>query len=131
MDTAELAEAPIFAELSRTEIEEIGGRMREVEIAKGESLIKQGDLSYKLFVILDGQVEVRRDGLPVAVLGRGDFVGEHGILARERRNAEVVATSTVRAAAAIGWDLRELMEQHPGVRGEVARAEAIRKPQLS
>lgn len=129
VDTASLAEVPIFSELSRADVEEIGGRMREVTIPEGEALIEQGDLSYKFFVILDGTVEVSRDGLPVAVLGPGDFVGEHGILAHERRNADVVATSTVRAAVAIGWDIRELMDQHPAVRSEILRASAAREPQ--
>lgn len=129
MDTASLAEVPIFSKLSRVEVDEIAGRMREVLILEGESLIEEGDLSYKFFVILDGTVEVSRDGLAVAMLGPGDFVGEHGILAHERRNADVVATSTVRAGVAIGWDIRDLMEQHPSVRNEILRTSAAREPQ--
>lgn len=126
MDTAALVGAPIFSKLAPEQIEQIAGRMREVLILEGEPLIEEGDLSYKFFVILDGTVEVSRNGMPVAELGPGDFVGEHGILEHERRNADVVATSNVRAAVAIGWDLRELMDRHPAVRGEVHRANAAR-----
>ena len=129
MDTASLSEVPIFSGLSRAERDEVAGRMREVLILEGESLIEQGDLSYKFFVILEGTVEVARDGVALAVLGPGDFVGEHGILAHERRNADVVATSNVRAAVAIGWDIRDVVEQHPSVRNEVLRARAAREPQ--
>lgn len=129
MDAQRLSEVPIFSTVSRADLERIIGRMREVSIPEGDSLIEEGDLSYKFFVILDGAVEVRRDGLAVAELGPGDFVGEHGILAHERRNADVVATSPVRAAVAIGWDIRDLMDEHPAVRNEILRASAEREPQ--
>lgn len=129
MDTTPLARVPVFSQLGPAELEEIAGRMREVLILEGESLIEQGDLSYKFFVILDGSVEVRRDGVLVAELGPGDFVGEHGILAHERRNADVVATQSVRAAVAIGWDIRDLMEQHPSVRHEILSESTAREPQ--
>ena len=129
MDKASLAEVPIFSKLSPADLDEIAQRMREVLVLEGESLIEQGDLSYKFFVILSGTVEISRGGLPLATLGAGDFVGEHGILAHERRNADVVATSNVRAAVAIGWDIRDLIEQHPSIRNEVLRASAAREPQ--
>jgi CRP-like cAMP-binding protein len=129
MDTASLAEVPIFSELSPVELEQLAGRMREVLFLEGQSLIEEGDLSYKFFVILDGSVEVYRDGRLLAELGSGDFVGEHGILEHERRNADVVAATSVRAAVAIGWDIRDLMEEHASVRSQVLRASAERAPQ--
>ena len=117
---------PLFAELSDSDRAAIGGKMRVIDIPQGASLIDEGDLSYKFFVILAGTVEVDRDGTTVARLGPGEFCGEHGILAHERRGGTVVALTPVRAAVAIGWDVRELMDRHPSVKRLIMQADAER-----
>ncbi len=116
----------LFEELSEADRAAVEGKMRVVDIPQGTSLIDQGDLSYKFFVILAGTVEVARDGTPLARLGPGEFVGEHGILAQERRTADVLALTPVRAAVAIGWDIRELMDRHASVRRKILSADAER-----
>ena len=117
---------PLFAGLSDLDRVGIAEKMRTVGIPRGASLIDEGDLSYKFFLILAGTVEVRRGGSSVSTLGPGEFVGEHGILAHERRHADVVALTPVRAAVAIGWDIRELMDRYPSVRQQIMAVDAER-----
>ena len=69
----------------------------ETSIDEGEELARAGTWPYQLFAIEEGSVEIRRDGDTVAKLGPGDVVGETGVVKRGLRNADVVATSPVKA----------------------------------
>jgi len=66
----------------------------------GTYLIEQGESATTMYLILSGQVEIRRedsdgDVRPVNVLRAGQFVGEEGIATGRPRNAHVVATDDV------------------------------------
>ncbi len=126
MDPTILARLDLFSGLSDSEMHRIAARMSEEEFPEGTRLIEQDKLSYKFFVVLDGLVEVRRQGVVLAELGRGAFFGEEGILTFERRNADVVAVSDVRAAVAVGWDVREFMDDFPSIRDQIAQKSADR-----
>lgn len=126
MADVDLAGVPLFEGLSEAERATIAERMRTLDIPQGMSLIDEGDLAYKFYVILEGIVEVLHDGSHLALLGPGEFLGEHGILAHQRRGADAVALTPVRAAVAIGWDVREFMEQHPIVRRRILEADGNR-----
>ena len=47
-------------------------------------LIREGERGREFFVIVSGEVEVRRKGRKVATLGPGSFVGEIALLPRSR-----------------------------------------------
>lgn len=121
MDPTRLGEVPLFATLSADQLDRIAKQMREDEFPSGSYIIERDDLSYKFFVILEGVAEVRRNGSVAAELGPGDFFGEEGILTHERRNADVLAVSDVRVAIAIGWDVRDFMDEFPRVSDEILR----------
>jgi LmbE family N-acetylglucosaminyl deacetylase len=66
----------------------------------GTYLIEQGEAATTMYLILSGQVEIRREDVdgdvrPVNVLRAGQFVGEEGIATGRARNAHVVATDDV------------------------------------
>lgn len=66
----------------------------------GTYLIEQGEAATTMYLILSGQVEIRREDVngdvrPVNVLTAGQFVGEEGIATGRARNAHVVATDDV------------------------------------
>jgi len=66
----------------------------------GTYLIEQGEAATTMYLILSGQVEIRRedadgDVRPVNVLRAGQFVGEEGIATGRARNAHVVAIDDV------------------------------------
>lgn len=130
MDAGDLEAVPLFSDLSEDELKHLGDLMKEVRLPEGAELIEQGDLSYKFFVLLEGSAEVEHSGRHLANLGPGDFFGEMGILDKARRNSEVLATSPVRLAVMAGWDLRELMEDHPKIRYHVEQTASERAEQL-
>jgi CRP-like cAMP-binding protein len=71
------------------------------------------DYSYDLMIIEEGQAEVRHDGQKIAQLGAGDFFGEMGVLERDRRNADVVATSPMRLITLKTYDVKRMERTLP------------------
>jgi hypothetical protein len=47
-----------------------------LRVGAGTTVVREWDVSRDFFLILDGEVDVARDGAPIATLGAGDFFGE-------------------------------------------------------
>jgi CRP/FNR family transcriptional regulator, cyclic AMP receptor protein len=97
MDTDRLKNIALFAEIPDDKLERYAEMADETSIEEGEELARAGTWPYQLFAIEEGSVEIRRDGDTVATLQAGDVVGETGVVRRGLRNADVVATSPVKA----------------------------------
>jgi CRP/FNR family cyclic AMP-dependent transcriptional regulator len=97
MDPARLKKIDLFDSISDDALQRFADMADETSIEEGEELARAGTWPYQLFAIEEGNVEVRRDGDTVAKLGAGDVVGETGVVKRGLRNADVVATSKVKA----------------------------------
>jgi cyclic nucleotide-binding protein len=70
----------------------------------GSYLIEQGETATSMYLVLSGQVEIRREGEDglvrvVDLSGPGEFVGEEGIATGRPRNAHVVAVDDVTTLA--------------------------------
>ena len=57
----------------------------------GEPIITEGERDNDFFIVVEGDVSVRKGGLEVAVLGPGECIGEMAYLATQERTASVVA----------------------------------------
>ena len=73
--------------------------------------MKQGDYSTELIAIEEGSADVLKDGERVASLKEGDLIGEMGLLRREPRNADVIATSPMRLLKLTHWEIRRMTEE--------------------
>ncbi len=66
----------------------------------GDYIVREGEVGDSMYVILSGQAEVMRstDGTDIrlAVLGKGDIVGEMAIFQKEKRSASVRALTDMR-----------------------------------
>lgn len=77
------------------------GDLVDVEwFPSGSYLVEQGDAATRMYFLLSGQVEIRREGDDgsVRVVDRsapGEFIGEEGIATGKPRNAHVVAVDDV------------------------------------
>lgn len=127
MDGAGLDSVELFSDLSTDDRTRIGGVLKVEEHPTGRVLVEEGDLPTKFFVILEGSVTVHRQGRHVVDLGPGDFFGEIGVLAMERRNATVIATTPLTAAVAMGWDLRRVLDERPAARRRLEEVAASRQ----
>ncbi|MFL5667733.1 MAG: cyclic nucleotide-binding domain-containing protein [Ktedonobacteraceae bacterium] len=78
----------------------------------GMVIMREGEFSRSIYFILEGRCELSAMGhggaeLPVAILRRGEYMGEHGMLTGQQR----LATGRVQAAAVV-LDVPEQVMQH-------------------
>ena len=111
MDPNRLKAIPIFSHLSDEEAKRLAAFATETSVAEGQILMKQGDYSTELIGIEEGTADVIRDGDKIASLEEGDLIGEMGLLEREPRNADVIATSPMRVMKLTHWEIRRMSEE--------------------
>jgi CRP/FNR family cyclic AMP-dependent transcriptional regulator len=111
MDPNRLKAIAIFAQLSDDEANRLAAFATETSVADGQILMKQGDYSTELIGIEEGTADVIRDGEKIASLKEGDLIGEMGLLEREPRNADVIATSPMRVMKLTHWEIRRMSEE--------------------
>jgi CRP-like cAMP-binding protein len=88
---------PMFEPLSLAVVEQLAGGIEEVDYPPETQIIRQGDPGDAFYVLIDGNVEVTRDGAHLADLGAGSSFGEVALIRGLPRNATVSASDYVRA----------------------------------
>ena len=111
MDPNRLKTIPIFSHLSDGEAKRLAAFATETSVADGQMLMKQGDYSTELIAIEEGTADVIQNGKKIASLSDGDVIGEMGLLEREPRNADVIATSPMRVMKLTHWEIRRMSEE--------------------
>jgi CRP/FNR family transcriptional regulator, cyclic AMP receptor protein len=126
-----LKRAPLFEGLSRKELEHLAQLADDLEIPAGKVLTRQGDTGREFFVLMDGEVEVVRDGEVIGTSGAGDFIGEISILEDMPRTATVTAKTPVRLFVLTAQSFRSFVEESPEVENKVLRTLARRLAAMS
>ena len=131
---SDLAELPLFSSSSRGELAQIARLLTKVQLPAGRVLIEEGARGDEFMIIVDGMAEVSRGGRPVALLGRGDVIGEMALLdesRRGRRNATVTARTDVTIYVGTPAEFRTLLEIAPSVADAIRRTASERVPQAA
>ncbi len=128
MDKVEMLKvSPIFATLSKRQLESIAATSRILSFSAGDAIIEEGeDRSIGFYVLASGAAEVTKDGAVVATYGSGNYFGEIALLSDDTaRTATVTATSDAEVLGLTKWDFRALVNSEPDiavqVMGELAR----------
>ena len=128
MDKVEMLKvSPIFAALSKKQLESIAATSRILSFSATDAIIQEGeDRSIGFYVLASGTAEVTKEGAVVATYGPGDYFGEIALLSDDTaRTATVTATSDAEVLGLTKWDFRALVSSEPDiavqVMGELAR----------
>jgi CRP/FNR family transcriptional regulator, cyclic AMP receptor protein len=118
-----LGRAPLFRNLSRSELVELAMATEDLEVEAGKVLAREGDIGQEFFVIVDGEVSVTKDGQEINRLGPGDFFGEIALIwDSPRRTATVTAATPVRFFVLTRQAFRSLVDRHPDIEAKVLEA---------
>lgn len=130
-----LARVPIFASLSGEDREALAKSVVKRRFKRGEYLVRQGDASGALFILMMGTVNViatsalssaKGKEVILATLARGDYFGEMSVIDDLPRSADVVADSLTDVLVLGQSQLLACLQAHPAVaislmKGLVAR----------
>ena len=95
MSPNEISAIPLFRAVRRSRRAELAKLADRLTAPAGRILTKQGAIAHEFFVIVDGTVDVLRDGRLVTTLGPGEFFGEIALMDDPHRTATIVAASDV------------------------------------
>ncbi|XP_053718415.1 potassium voltage-gated channel subfamily H member 8 [Synchiropus splendidus] len=71
----EILELSLFAAASRGCLRSLSLHIKTTFCAPGEYLLRQGDALQAIFFVCSGSMEVLKDGMVLAILGKGDLIG--------------------------------------------------------
>jgi CRP/FNR family cyclic AMP-dependent transcriptional regulator len=125
-DLGTLARLALFADLDRPQLERIAHTYEEEVFPAGQRVLRKGFSGSGLYVVLDGEAEISRDGAELARLGRGEFFGEVSALLGGKPTADVVAATALRCLVVPGPQVEDFLLAHPPVALAMLKAEALR-----
>jgi CRP/FNR family cyclic AMP-dependent transcriptional regulator len=126
-----LRQAPLFEGLSKKELTELARRSEDMELDAGTVLCREGEVGQEFFVILEGEVDVKRRGKKLGTRGPGDFIGEIALLEDIERTATVTAKTPLHVFVLTRPAFQHLVNEHPAVESKVMRTLARRLAAIS
>ena len=105
-----LQRVPLFADLSKTEVQQIARLFKERRFAEGETVVKEGSGGAAFFVIESGEATVFIRGKKHTTLKPDDYFGEIALIDEGPRMATITAASEIVCYGLTYWDFRPLVE---------------------
>ena len=90
-----VSDLEFFNDFSDSEIWEVINASAWQDFDPDGEIILEGEVDNSFYVIISGDVLVRKGEREVDVLARGDCFGEMGFIARQERTASIIATTPV------------------------------------
>jgi len=88
-----LKNVPLFSACTNKELEKVVNAADETTMTAGTLVVDQGDMGREAYVILDGDITIKRNNRKIAALGAGDVVGELSLLDHGPRTASAVCAT--------------------------------------
>ncbi|KAL4617704.1 potassium voltage-gated channel subfamily H member 4-like [Arapaima gigas] len=111
----DILQLPVFESASRGCLRSLSLHIKTSFCAPGEYLIRHGDALHANYFVCSGSLEVLKDGMVLAILGKGDLIGAD-LPAREqviKTNADVKALTYCDLQHISVRALREVLELYP------------------
>ncbi len=119
-----LADSPFLSALPDKAASQLASTATIRTFEAGDVIVEEGSTdAMTMWIVLDGEVEVRKGDTLVTTMGKGAHIGEMALFANSGspRTASVIARTRTRAFRIPSWDLIPLVEEHPEVAMAVIR----------
>lgn len=110
-----LGQVELFSDVPWVYITYLASEMTKVEIADGQVIIREGELSDSIYVILDGKVRIEKDGKLLTVLQEKEIIGEMQALDGLSATASCIAEGTVSALQISKDDFIVTLKKQPTI----------------
>jgi CRP/FNR family transcriptional regulator, cyclic AMP receptor protein len=117
-----------FSGMSDDEVKKIASTGTYVTVPAEGSLMGEGTSADKAYLLISGEVSVRKHGKQVAKLGPGDIFGEMGIVNHKLRTATVVSLTRLECLHFTRQQIEELEQQIPSFREALESSAQSRAP---
>lgn len=116
-DTADrLRSVGRFSDLSDADLKKLAKAGKVVHLPSQWSLMSETTPADKAYVLLEGEVAIRKGGETIATVGPGSVIGEVGILEKRLRTAAVVSQTELEVVHFTKEDLVKLVEEIPALK---------------
>lgn len=110
-----LSSVDLFQDLSERELRRLMSTAVEMNFAKGDTIVSEGDEDGRFYLVLEGSARIVNGRRTLARLGAGDYFGEISLIDGEPRSAAVVATEPVRMITLARSTFRTLLDEQPAI----------------
>ena|SRR5258707_8508008 len=126
-----LKQTPLFAEVSKTDLEILGPSIRIETYTIGRVILREGRVGAAFFLLVSGKVEVVKgmggpEPVVVATLGAGDFFGEIATMKHLLRSASVRAIAETKCLVIQRLHFDSYIVRFPDVLAKVESALSTR-----
>jgi CRP-like cAMP-binding protein len=117
-----LKQVPLFSRCNKKQLAAIATLADLIDMPAGKLLVREGSPGRDFMVIVEGAVDVSRQGHKINALGPGDFIGEMALISGTPRNATVTTTRNSSLLVVTERQFWALLEQTPGMQMSVIKA---------
>lgn len=111
-----LKTVPLLGTLSRRHLDLIARHADEVSVPAGKVLARQDAICREFFVVLDGRAKVEQNGKTIAVVRKGEMLGEMSLIDNKRRSATVTAETPMTLLVIEARSFATLIDEVPELR---------------
>jgi CRP-like cAMP-binding protein len=108
-----LRRVQLFSGLDAKALGRIASLADDVRVDAGKRLTRQGDRGEEFFLVVDGEVEIERDGRHVARLGPGSYLGEIALIDDAPRTATATTVTPAQLMVIGHREFHTLMDDYP------------------
>src|SRR6266567_882864 len=115
IDPEVLRRVTVFSTCTSEQLSRLAAAATLAEHPPGDPLTEQGVMGHRFHLLLEGEAEAERNGTVVGRVGRGEFVGETGLLGGGAATATVRSLSPIRCLELRRERFWEVLEQEPAI----------------
>ncbi len=116
-----LKSVSLFSNIPVEKLAKIAQIAQETRLPAGEAVMRAGEFGDSLFIVADGTVRVHKAGQNLALLAKGDCVGEMALLDHSPRSADVTVEEDAALLRIGREDFNEVMAANPEIMQAIVR----------